>query len=141
MEGMWISLVIIVVIVAVGVLNTVLMSVLERTREYGVLKAIGTKPNQIIKLILTEVNIMAVFSIIIGIGVAFIINSILSTHGLNLGVEFTYGGMTVETMKSEINARSFIIPTITILLSASIVGFFPALKAARTDAARSMRMH
>jgi putative ABC transport system permease protein len=141
MEGMWISLVIIVLIVAVGVLNTVLMSVLERTREYGVLKAIGTKPNQIVKLILTEVNIMAIFSIIFGFVVALILNSILAAHGIKLGMEFSYGGMTFDTFKSEINARSFIIPAITIFLSASIVGLFPAIKAARTDAAKSMRMH
>ncbi|UCH95485.1 MAG: ABC transporter permease, partial [Candidatus Aminicenantes bacterium] len=43
-EGMWIMLLIFVLVVAVGVLNTVLMSVLERRREYGVLKAVGTKP-------------------------------------------------------------------------------------------------
>ncbi len=141
MEGMWISLVIIVLIVAVGVLNTVLMSVLERTREYGVLKAIGTRPSQIVKLVMTEVNIMAFFSIIIGFGMAWIINSILTTHGINMGMEFSYGGMTFDTFKAEINARSFYIPAITILISSLVVGFLPALKAARTDAAKSMRIH
>jgi putative ABC transport system permease protein len=138
---MWISLVIVVLIVAIGVLNTVLMSVLERTREYGVLKAIGTKPGQIVKLILTEVNIMAIFSILLGFGVALVLNSLLAAHGIHLGIEFSYGGMTFDTFKSEINARSFYIPAITIFLSASMVGLFPAVKAARTDAARSMRMH
>ncbi len=141
MEGMWISLVIIVLIVAVGVLNTVLMSVLERTREYGVLKAIGTKPGQIVKLILAEVHIMAFFSILLGFAVALVLNSILAARGINLGMELTYGGMTFNTFKAEINARSFYIPAITIFVSASIVGFFPALRAAHTDAAKSMRMH
>ncbi|MBN2345154.1 MAG: ABC transporter permease [Candidatus Aminicenantes bacterium] len=141
MEGMWISLVIIVLIVAIGVLNTVLMSVLERTREYGVLKAVGTKPGQIVQLILTEVNIMAFFSVLLGFGVALALNSILASHGIRLGVEFSYGGMTFDTFKSEINARSFIIPAVTIFVSASLVGLIPALKAARTDAARAMRTH
>jgi ABC-type lipoprotein release transport system permease subunit len=141
MEGMWVSLVIIVLIVAVGVLNTVLMSVLERTREYGVLKAIGTRPGQIVKLVLTEVNIMAIFSIIIGFGVAFVINTILAAKGINMGMEFSYGGMSFDTFKSEINARSFYIPAITIVISSIVVGFFPALKAARTRAAKSMRIH
>ena len=141
MEGMWVSLVIIVLIVAVGVLNTVLMSVLERTREYGVLKAIGTRPGQIIKLVLAEVNIMALFSIIVGFGVAFFINTLLAAKGINFGMEFSYGGMTFDTFKSEINTRSFTIPAITIIVSSLVVGFFPALKAARTKAARSMRIH
>jgi ABC-type lipoprotein release transport system permease subunit len=140
-EGMWVSLFIIVLIVAVGVLNTVLMSVLERTREYGVLKAMGTKPSQIVKLVLTEVNILAVMSIILGLVVGFIVNSILAHQGVTLAEAFTYGGMKFETLKSEINARSFYIPTITVLLSATIVGIFPAMRAARTDPAKSMRSH
>lgn len=141
MEGMWISLFIIVLIVAVGVLNTVLMSVLERTREYGVLKAVGTKPGQIIKLVLAEVNILAFFSILVGIGVGFLINSLLSSHGISLSEGFSYGGMEFKTLKSEINARSFYIPAVTVFFSATFVGLFPALKAAHTDPAQSMRVH
>ena len=141
MEGMWISLFIIVLIVAVGVLNTVLMSVLERTREYGVLKAMGTQPRQIVRLILTEVNILAFGSVIIGIGLGLLANYYLSQTGITLAEPLSYGGMKFEVMKSEINLRSFTIPALTIFLSASFVGLFPALKAAHTDPARSMRTH
>jgi len=146
-EGMWIMLLIIIIIVAVGVLNTVLMSVLERQREYGVLKAVGTKPGQIIKLVVLEVLILAVFCIILGAGLGFGANSYLSSHGLKIsafykGLEnFTYGGMKFDVMRSEINARSFIIPAVTVLFCAVVVSLFPALKAARTDPARTMRMH
>ncbi len=141
MEGMWISLFIIVLIVAVGVLNTVLMSVLERTREYGVLKAMGTQPSQIVKLILTEVNILAFGSVILGAGLGLLANYYLSQTGITLAEPLSYGGMKFEVMKSEINLRSFTIPALTIFLSASFVGLFPALKAAHTDPARSMRTH
>jgi putative ABC transport system permease protein len=141
MEGMWISLFIIVLIVSVGVFNTVLMSVLERVREYGVLKAVGTKPGQIIRLVLAEVNIMAVFSILLGIIVGYIVNYLLSTHGVTLTEGFSYGGMEFREMKSEINARSFYIPALTVLLSGFIIGLFPSIKAAHTDPAKSMRFH
>ncbi len=139
-EGMWIMLLIIVLIVAVGVLNTVLMSVLERTREYGVLKAVGTKPAQIFKLVLIEVNIIAIFSIILGIGIGFVINTVFSKYGYTLPNPVSYGGMMFETMKGEVNLRSFVIPAITILFTASFVGFFPALRAAKIDPAKAMRM-
>lgn len=140
-EGMWYTLIIIVLVVAVGVLNTVLMLVLERRREYGVLKAIGTRPWQVIKLVLTEVNILAFFSVILGVGIGFLINLYLSHHGITLSEPFTYGGMKFKDLLSEVNTRMFVIPAITVFVSATVVSFFPALKAARTEPATTMRMH
>jgi putative ABC transport system permease protein len=140
-EGMWIMLVIIVFIVAVGVLNTVLMSVLERRREYGLLKAVGTKPGQIIELVLLEIIILAVFSIILGSALGFGANSFLSVHGIQFGKGFTYGGMTFGTMYSEVNLRSFVIPALTVLLCSTMVSLYPSIKAAKTEPAKTMRMH
>ena len=140
-EGMWIMLVVIVLVVAVGVLNTVLMSVLERRREYGVLKAVGTRPGQIIKMVLAEVNILAVVCVLAGAAVGLLLNYLLSIHGITLPDPISYGGMQFQQMQAEINARSFYIPAITILFVATFVSLFPAFKAARTDPARSMRIH
>ena len=139
--GMWISLFVIILVVAVGVLNTVLMAVLERLREYGLLKALGTRPEDIILLILYETNIIAVFSIIMGSLIALAVNYYFSIHGIELSQSFTYGGMNFTKMITEINLRSFTIPAVTVLLTASIVGFFPALKAAKTDPVKSLRFH
>jgi ABC-type lipoprotein release transport system permease subunit len=140
-EGMWIMLLIIVLVVAVGVLNTVLMSVLERRREYGVLKAVGTKPGQIVRMVLLEVNILAMICIVFGAAVGLLINYLLSIHGIALPEPMTYGGMKFQHMFTEINAMSFYIPAVTVLVSATLVSLFPALKAAHTDPARSMRIH
>ncbi|MCK4890895.1 MAG: ABC transporter permease, partial [Candidatus Aminicenantes bacterium] len=139
--GMWVMLLIIMFVVAIGVLNTVLMSVLERRREYGVLKAMGTKPKDIIKLILTEINILAFMCIILGSIAGFGINLLLSKHGIAIPEPITYGGMKFQYMTSEVNLRSFLIPAVIVFLSATIVGFFPALKAAKTDPAKAMRTH
>jgi len=140
-QGMWIMLVIIVVIVAVGVLNTVLMSVLERRREYGLLRAVGTKPREIIKLVLLEVTILALFSILFGAVLGLGANSFLSDHGIRFGEGFTYGGMTFDTMYSEVNTRSFLIPAVTVLLCSTLVSLYPSFKASRTEPAKTMRMH
>lgn len=139
--GMWVLLVVIVVIVAVGVLNTVLMSVLERRREYGLLKAVGTKPRQIIKLVLLEVVILSVLSIAVGAALGLGVNFLLSRHGIKFSEGLTYGGMVFETMKSEINLRSFIIPALTVIICAVLVSLIPALKAGRTEPAKTMRVH
>ena len=140
-EGMWITLLIIVVVIAVGVLNTVLMLVLERRREYGVLKAIGTRPRQIVRLVLMEVNILGLFSVCLGLIVGFFVNLYLSNHGITLSEPFTYGGIKFQHLMSEINFRMFYIPAITVIFSATLVSLFPAVKAAKTEPAKTMRMY
>ncbi len=139
--GMWVLLVVIVVIVAVGVLNTVLMSVLERRREYGLLKAVGTKPQQIIRLVLLEVLILSVLAMAVGAGLGLGANFLLSRHGIKFSEGLTYGGMVFDTMKSEINVRSFTIPAATVIICGILVSLIPALKAARTEPAKTMRVH
>jgi ABC-type lipoprotein release transport system permease subunit len=140
-QGTWISLFIILMIVAVGVLNTVLMSVLERTREYGVLRAIGTRPGQIFTLVICEVAIMTIFSIIIGAMLGTLVNHLLSIEGIAMPQAFSYGGIEFDRMYTEVNARSLYIPAITVLLSAIFVSAFPSIKAARIEPARAMRTH
>ncbi|MCP4214891.1 MAG: ABC transporter permease [bacterium] len=140
MEGMWVMLVVIVLVVAVGVLNTVLMSVLERRREYGVLKAVGTKPSQIVKMVLMEVNCLGIMCVIAGTIVGLGINYLLSLYGISLSEPMTVGGMQLTSIHGEINARSFYIPGLTVIISATLVSIIPALKAAHTDPVKSMRV-
>jgi ABC-type antimicrobial peptide transport system permease subunit len=117
------------------------MAVLERSREYGLLKAIGTRPKDIITLVLYEVLILALISIGIGTGLSLLINYMLSINGVTLPDPITYGGMEFRTMYTEVNARSIYIPAITISLVAMLVALPPAIRAAKTDPARTMRMN
>ncbi|RKU16987.1 hypothetical protein C6503_11440 [Candidatus Poribacteria bacterium] len=132
---------VIILIVAMGVLNTVLMSVLERTREYGVLKAVGTKPGQIFWLVVCEVVIIALVSICIGALLGVLANYLFSIYGITYPQEITYGGMKFKTMYAEVNVRCLVIPAIAVMLSAVIAGLFPAVKAARIMPAKAMRTH
>lgn len=139
-RGMWIMLFIIVLIVSIGVLNTVLMTVLERTREYGVLRAIGVRPLQIVRMVAYEVAVMAISSIVIGFVLSFGVNYWLSIEGVSFGT-FSYGGVEFTKMYSTINLRSYIVPAITVFSSAVLISLFPAIKAARTMPAKAMRSH
>ena len=140
-EGMWVMIFVIILIVAVGVLNTVLMSVLERIREYGVQKAVGTRPKHIFWQVILEINFIAIGSILLGALLSFIFNHLLSINGISLPFSFTYGGVEFKKMYAEVNFRTFIIPALTVILSALVVGVFPAFKAARVEPAKAMRMH
>ena len=140
-QGDAISRFVIMLIVAIGVFNTVLMSVLERTREYGVLKAVGTKPVQIFWLVVCEVVIIALGSICVGAILGALLNYLLSIYGITYPQEITYGGMKLKTLYAEVNVRCLVIPAITVMLSATIVSLFPAIKAARIMPAKAMRTH
>lgn len=140
-QGSWITLFVILLVVAVGVLNTVLMTVLERRREYGMLRAVGTAPGQLLRMVIAEIFFMAVISIVIGVGISYIINYIISIYGIPIPETFTYGGIEFSRLYSEINLRSYTIPGICVLATAFIVAVFPALRAAHIEPARAMRMH
>jgi putative ABC transport system permease protein len=140
-EGNWIMLFIVVMIVAIGVLNTVLMTVLERTREYGVMRALGTRQTQVFRLVIVEVALMAVIGLVIGFGLSLLVNHQLSIHGIAMPHPFRYGGVEFTHYYSEVNARSLYIPAITVFFSAILVSIFPALRAAHIAPARALRTH
>ncbi|MCF7854097.1 MAG: ABC transporter permease [Candidatus Pacebacteria bacterium] len=140
-RGMWITLFVILLIVAVGVLNTVLMAVLERRREYGVLKALGTRPGQIFGLVSWEIAAIALAAVAVGTIVALLSNHLLSFHGIRLPDPISYGGMEFQEMRTELNIRSFVIPAVTVLATAMASALCPAWMALRTRAAMAMRLH
>jgi putative ABC transport system permease protein len=69
----------------IGVMNTMLMAVFERTRELGMLMALGMRPVQVIALILTEAAGLAVASLIVGAALGVPVLWYLQEHGLDLG--------------------------------------------------------
>ncbi len=139
-NGMYISLVVVVIVVAITVLNTILMSVLERQKEYGVLRAVGTRPGQIVGMVVTETALLTLFAILLGAGLGYLINLYFSTHGIVLENPISWGSVQIDVMKGEINARSFYLPAITVAVTSMTVCLFPAIHAARTEPAKTMRM-
>ncbi len=141
MAGMWVMLLVIMVVVAVGVLNTVLMSVLERRREYGVLRALGTRPGGIVGMVVTETSILAVAAVLVGLPLGLLGIHILSNVGISLPQEVSYGGMTFQEMRATLTPRSLYLPGIVVIVTAVLVCLVPALKASRTRPAEAMRTH
>ncbi|MBN1150485.1 ABC transporter permease [candidate division WOR-3 bacterium] len=131
--------IIIMLIISVGIFNSVLMAVLERTREYGLLKSLGMKPSEIFGLIYSELFILSSFSVFAGSVIATLAIWFLSYKGLTLGEGFSYGGMIFSELKATFSIRAFYEPLLLLVLSVAAVTFFPALKASNTDPIVSMR--
>lgn len=139
LEGNKISLLILTLIVAVGVLNTVLMVILERTSEFGLLKALGTRPFMIFRLIVLETAFISVISVIVGTAFGILGNYLLSVYGIDYPTPLEYGGMVFKTLTAVISPRSIYQPGLTIFLTAVLVSTLPAIKAARVIPVKSMR--
>lgn len=96
-----------IILVAFSVLNTQLMSVLERTREFGTMMALGVKPSRLSGLIVTETFLMSSIGLTIGTGLGFALTYYLNTVG------FSYPGM--EEMAGRFNLPDRIYPSMSLL--------------------------
>ena len=73
-----------VLVVAFSILNTFLMAVFERTREFGVMMAVGTTPGRLVRLMLLESSAMTFVGIALGIALGCLITAIFEMHGIDL---------------------------------------------------------
>ncbi len=141
LQGMWIMLVVILVIVAVVVLNTVLMGVLERTREFGVLRALGTRPVQIVLMVLTETLVLASLAMLLGLLLAVPAVWYVSVKGLSLEHPLSYGGVVFRSMRTSWSPWGFYAPAVLVLVVSLLVAVPPALRASRVSPAKAMRLY
>ena len=138
-KGNWYTILIFTIIIAVGVLNTILMILLERTREFGVLKALGTRPVQIFLLIVLETACLALISIMIGTAAGIFANWMLSVYGITYSTPIEYGGYVFERLTAKITVRSLVMPAVIIFVTALLVSIIPAVRAARVIPVKAMR--
>ena len=141
MKGNYITQGVIILIVAIGVLDTVLMSILERTREFGVMRAVGTRPVFVFKLIVLETFFLCIIAVAVGAVISLAVNYYFSVHGIKLPTPVDYGGMRWDTMLSEVNLRTLWIPALVTSLAALTVSVFPAIRASRITPVKAMREH
>lgn len=137
-QGNRFTLLVVVFIVFIGVLNTVLMSVLERTREFGVLKAIGSRPTTIASLILFETMMLAGISIVIGGLLATPVIGWFAWRGIALPEPIDMGGIAFGFMTGEFSLAVFAWPALVVLLFAVAVSIPPGIRAARIAPTQAM---
>ena len=123
---------------AIGIANTMFMSVMERTRLIGILKALGTKNSEIMKLFITESGVIGLMGGLLGVFLGFILVGIISGAGLNLmgmGRTATATSTSVAVITPELIIFALIFSTVIGIIS----GLIPARKAASLQIVEAMR--
>jgi putative ABC transport system permease protein len=133
--GAWFMYGILIVLVAFSVLNTQLMSVLERTKEFGIVLSLGLTAGQLGRLVLLETALMGIIGLVLGV-----LGGALLTLWFNIN-GFSYPGM--ETMAEQFNVPGRIYPSVSWLsaLLGPMIVFIGTLLAALYPAARLHWLH
>jgi ABC-type lipoprotein release transport system permease subunit len=142
--GLYLMMAIIFVIVALGIFNTILMSVVERTRELGVMMAVGTSGRRLFATVMVESLILGVVSAAVGLAIGLSIHFWLASHGLDLGSLY---GEDMEMAGIVFKGRVYSYLTVGVVAkwTAVVIGLvvgsavYPALRAARLNPVEAMR--
>jgi len=130
----WVLYGVLILLVALGVLNTQLMSVLERRREFGVMLALGLRPLRLAQMLLIETALLG----LLGLAGGLLFGGALA--GWLAAVGFSYPGM--EDMAARFNLEARIYPDVgpTALLWGPLLVFLASLLAALYPAAQLLRL-
>ncbi len=123
-----------------GIVNTTLMAVFERMREFGLLKALGMKPWWIIREVLTESFFLLILAMVIGNSLGFLSVFALSGTGIDLsslaaGLEFV--GMS-RVIYPIIQGKDVIMANVVVFILGLLVSMYPAVKASKFTPVEAM---
>lgn len=135
-------------VAAIGISNTMVMSIYERTKEIGVMKVIGASVSDIKKMFLTESAFIGLLGGLIGIVLSFAISALINYLGVKYGfaANMSGGGYSPDFDPSQL--KMSIIPAWLALASlvfsaliGIVSGYFPAKKATKLSALEAMRQN
>ena len=146
-QDVWMGIFMLIIfgIAAMTVMNTMLMVVFERTREFGVLKAIGMRPGQVFALIVLETLALAGLAALVGGSAGFLLNELAVRSGLDLRQwtgGFSYQGTFINPVLYSMHSiKAIALPIGMVLLVCLVVSFYPAWRAARLRPIDALRQH
>ncbi|MCX6058521.1 MAG: ABC transporter permease [Chloroflexi bacterium] len=130
---------IILAISASVIINTLIMSVYERTREIGILSAIGMRGNRIMMLFLAESSMLAVGGVIMGLIIGVLATLYFNVNGFYIGNMGLSGILITDTIYAKLTTDNLINLTIMTFVVTLLSGFYPAVMASRMQPVAALR--
>jgi len=142
--SMYLMMAIVFVIVALGIFNTVLMSVVERTRELGVMMALGTSRRRLFAAVLAEATVLALTASAVGLALGLGIHAWIHSHGIDVaslyGDDLELAGIVFEgRIYSYLTAGVVIQWTAVVAAIVLASSLYPAYRASRLEPVEAMR--
>jgi ABC-type lipoprotein release transport system permease subunit len=126
-------------ITATVIINTLIMSVYERTREIGILSAIGMNNNRIMSLFFAESGMIAVIGIVLGLLIGGIMVAYATKYGFYFGDLGTTGMILGDVIYAKLKPDDAITLTIMAFLVTLAAGIYPAFMAANMEPVEALR--
>jgi ABC-type antimicrobial peptide transport system permease subunit len=127
-----------------GVLNTMMMSVFERTRELGVLMAIGLRPGRLIAMVIAE---SICLSAVAG-GLGLVLGGLLDVYIVTVGIDmsagstqgFTFAGVTMDpVMRGRVEPSGILLVMVSLVVVSVLASLWPAWRASRLIPVHALR--
>lgn len=133
---------ILLLVITSAVINTVFMAVTERTREFGVMLALGTSPGQLSRMVVYETVALLLLSAAVGYGIGAILVIYLGHTGIDMSSFFS-GYSAIPGLTGIVYPRlvgaTVLPPGVALLVAGVLVSLYPAVKAARLDPVEAIR--
>lgn len=126
-------------VAAIGIINSMFMSIYERIYEFGVVKALGTEPRQIFELIVCEAFLLAILGLIFGFIIGTPIIWYFSIHGIPFG-DLQFQGLTIaDKIKTVMTPAQFTIFPLWMIGLTLLASVYPAIFAAKIIPSRALQ--
>jgi ABC-type lipoprotein release transport system permease subunit len=130
---------IILAITASVIINTLIMSVYERTREIGILSAVGMRAGRIMSLFLSESALLAVGGAIMGIILGVLSTFLFNIKGFYIGGMGLTGFMLGDTIFAKLTMANIVNLSIVTFIVTVLAGLYPAIMASRMQPVEALR--
>lgn len=138
---LFVVVMIVLIVVAAGILNTLMMSIIERIREFGLMMALGTTPQQVIFLVITESFILTMVGAVLGFSVGIGLSIYMGHRGIDLtSFVSTFSNFLIGShVYPKIDWAYMLLFVVVVFISNLLVSFYPAWRASKLEPVEAMR--